>query len=450
MKSTGGRWWSWRVPWLVIPGVLLLVWAGAGTLGFVHRFSSAAAAGIMLLYLPALIWFCVSRNRDDGWERHLQDEAQRRFVAIADTSGELVWEIDREGRILYIGPLVMEFLGYEPGEVIGKPVATLLPDFEHARAAALAAEHDFPAHGWQDMLWTYRHRSGELRPYMSTAVAHADSTGRATGYAGTLRRPELVESELLLNELRDRISDVLMLDQLAVHFQPIRDTVSGTVIGAESLARFSGGDPSRTPDVWFADAAAVGLGADLELHAIRTALCTARQLPPDIYVSINLSPATLLTGRLADVVAESGWHPARLVLEITEHVSVADYGALSECIAGLRTAGMRLAVDDAGAGYASFRHILALAPDYIKLDRTLVAEVDTDPSRQALVRAMMIFAGEVGATVVAEGVETEAELATARRLGVQAAQGFLTGRPAPAAEWPVAVTVDQPHPPWLS
>jgi EAL domain-containing protein (putative c-di-GMP-specific phosphodiesterase class I) len=222
-------------------------------------------------------------------------------------------------------------------------------------------------------------------------------------------------------------------------FQPIVDICSGVIVGAESLARFAGGDLGPPPDVWFADAMQAGLGPELELFAVEAALAAAVELPCDLYISINLSPATLLTGKLTELVARSGWLPARLVVEVTEHVSVTDYVPLTAAIADLRARGMRLAVDDAGAGYASFRHILALTPDFIKLDRSLIEDLGYDAGRRALVRAMMTFAGEVGASVVAEGVETEAELNAARMLGVRAAQGFLTGRPMPAAEWPVAV-----------
>jgi EAL domain-containing protein (putative c-di-GMP-specific phosphodiesterase class I) len=119
----------------------------------------------------------------------------------------------------------------------------------------------------------------------------------------------------------------------------------------------------------------------------------------------------------------------RVVLEITEHVSVPDYDVLAARADDLRGLGVRLAVDDAGAGFASFRHILRLCPEYIKLDRTLIENISEDPARRALAAAVVLFAFEMGSAVVAEGVETLAELRTAQTLGIDAAQGFLLGRP---------------------
>jgi EAL domain-containing protein (putative c-di-GMP-specific phosphodiesterase class I) len=185
-----------------------------------------------------------------------------------------------------------------------------------------------------------------------------------------------------------------------------------------------------TPDRWFADAAEVGLGTEVELIAVETALFAARGLPRCLYLSVNLSPTTLQSGLLPGLLAASGWPPERLVIEITEHTPVEDYGSLEECLAELRAPGFRLAVDDAGAGYASFRHILGLRPEYIKLDRALIDGIDTDPARRALVSAVVTFGREVGAGVIAEGVETSGELQAARGLGVAAAQGYFLGRPA--------------------
>lgn len=120
---------------------------------------------------------------------------------------------------------------------------------------------------------------------------------------------------------------------------------------------------------------------------------------------------------------------ARLLLEVTEHSSIGDYGLLSEALAQLRKAGLRLAVDDAGSGYASFRHILKLRPDIIKLDQSLIRGIDHDPGSRALAAALITFARETGSCVIAEGVETEDELAALRVLGVGTAQGYLLGRP---------------------
>lgn len=229
-----------------------------------------------------------------------------------------------------------------------------------------------------------------------------------------------------------RIGAVLTGSDLRVVFQPIISTETGCLVGAEALSRFAAvnpGDPPETPDAVFSQAATVGLGVELELLAVRTALRAAMALPEDLYVSINVSPAALLSPLLTDCLLATPLPLGRVVLEITEHVSVPDYDLLAARAAEVRSLGVRLAVDDAGAGFASFRHILRLGPEYIKLDRTLIENISEDPARRALAAAVVLFAFEMGSAVVAEGVETLAELRTATTLGIDAAQGFLLGRP---------------------
>ena len=213
---------------------------------------------------------------------------------------------------------------------------------------------------------------------------------------------------------------------LTILFQPIVRTSDGQVVGAEALARFSDGRPA---DRWFGDAAAVGLGVELELLAINLALQQAREhLPEDVYVSVNVSPATMTSEHLRAVVEAHG-RPA--VIEMTEHIPVEESAELISSLAWARSAGVRIAADDAGNGYAGLCHLLRLAPDIIKLDRALVTGVDTDPAKRALIVAVTGFASEIGAEVVAEGVESEAELLTLAGAGVDGVQGYLLGRPAP-------------------
>ena len=123
----------------------------------------------------------------------------------------------------------------------------------------------------------------------------------------------------------------------------------------------------------------------------------------------------------------------RIVVELTEHASIEEYGAVLAAVADLRERGVRLAVDDAGAGYASFRHILRLAPEIIKLDRSLICGLHDDAALRALAAAVVMFALDMGSTVTAEGVETPEELRCAQGLGIHAAQGYLFGKP--VADW---------------
>lgn len=224
-----------------------------------------------------------------------------------------------------------------------------------------------------------------------------------------------------------RIPQAIAGKGMRMVLQPIVGLASMRVVGVEALARFDA--PPPRPDTWFAEAAQLGLGLPLEIAAIRAAVALLDELPDDLYLSLNASPATLCSQELDETLA--GVDARRIVLELTEHSSVAEYDRLLASVDRLRRRGARLAVDDAGAGYASFRHILALRPDIIKFDRHMVTEVDVDPARRALVGAMVSFAAQVNATLVAEGIERPGELDVLTRLGVECGQGFLLARPGP-------------------
>ncbi len=228
--------------------------------------------------------------------------------------------------------------------------------------------------------------------------------------------------------ISQRIDHVLAVDGLTTVFQPIVDLRSGAPVGMEALSRFTV-EPSRTPDVWFAEADACGRGTALDLKAAETALGHLPSVPLRSYVAINISPRTVLTDGFRHMVERTG--PPRLVLEITEHAPIEDYDSLASALQTFRDLGGRLAVDDAGAGFASLRHILRLEPNIIKLDISLTHGVDIDPPRRALAKALISFAKDTGVTIVAEGIETESELKTLRMLGVSHGQGFFLARPAP-------------------
>ena len=213
--------------------------------------------------------------------------------------------------------------------------------------------------------------------------------------------------------------------------QPIVDLRSGRVAGVEALSRFPGWQGGSPADV-FEAAHQVGRGADLELAAIDAALQVLPSLPPQVYLSVNASPATVLDERLLRRLAASPH--GRIVVEITAHVAVSDYPPLLAALDRLAKLGVAVAVDDAGSGFASLQHVLTVSPQVIKLDVGLVRGIDTDLSRRALARAMVLFADELGARLVAEGVETSSELETLRELGVRYGQGYHLARPAPVAE----------------
>ena len=239
------------------------------------------------------------------------------------------------------------------------------------------------------------------------------------------------EEEELLRAQSERIRDVLDNSRLSMVYQPIVDLEEDVVVGFEALARFPF-EPDRPTQAWFTEAAAVGMRRELELAAVEAALAVLPEAPGEPYLSVNAMPDTLASERLAELLATA---PAdRLVLEITEHAPVADYEALNKAIQRMRGRGMRLAVDDAGSGFASLRHILQLAPDIIKIDNALTRNVYKDPARRALAAGLISFATELGATIVAEGIQSRQELDTLRDLGVRYGQGFYLGRPGPIAD----------------
>lgn len=221
----------------------------------------------------------------------------------------------------------------------------------------------------------------------------------------------------------DRIKRVIAGIGLRTALQPIFARGVDPPVGYEALSRF----PDRTPDVWFNEAAQVGLEVELDLASMRSACAAMGSLPADTFLALNVTPATVTSGRLLAVLAAVPRH--RIVLEITEHTAIDDYDRLALGLRRLRAAGVRVAVDDAGAGYASFRHILRLKPDFIKLDISITRGIDTDPAKQALADAVTRFGLSTDATVIAEGVETPEELDTLRSLRIPLAQGYLLGRP---------------------
>ena len=225
-----------------------------------------------------------------------------------------------------------------------------------------------------------------------------------------------------------RIQQVLTGGLVTMVFQPIIDLQTGLVNGVESLARLTA-EPRRTPDLWFIEATAVGLGVELELMAIKEALLQLDMLPPSVYMSVNASPATAASPALAAVLESLPLH--RIVLEVTEHDAVADYEVLIASLRELRSRGLRLAVDDMGSGYANLRHILELNPDVIKLDVALTRGIHLDTPRRALAASFAQFAREIGAKIVAEGMETKEECDTLKGLGVHLGQGYYLARPGP-------------------
>lgn len=244
--------------------------------------------------------------------------------------------------------------------------------------------------------------------------------------AGQIEKDQKASRDLA--EKRSRIAGVIANTSFTIALQPIWDCQQDKLVGFESLSRFNAA-PQRSPDQWFAEAAEVGMGVELELVAVTAALVLGRELPDEVYIAINASAeAVVHEGFLQALEA---FPLARLVLELTEHTAVADYGILRDRLERLRNQGMKLAIDDAGAGHSGLKQIVSLQPDIIKLDMALTRDVDSDPARRALASALIYYASETGCQVLAEGIETASELETLKLLGIQKGQGYLLGRPVP-------------------
>ncbi len=235
-----------------------------------------------------------------------------------------------------------------------------------------------------------------------------------------------LEQKKLGAEQRTRIENTLAQKAFSIVYQPIVDLNKMAPVGFESLCRFTG-EPYRTPDVWFNEAASVGLSAELELAAIDMAVLAVKELEPHQYISVNASPDTVSSKSFLKTFSKLPLD--RMVLEVTEHARVRDYDLLMTTINLLREKGMKLAVDDAGAGHSSLQHIVQLKPDLVKLDISLTRDVDSDLARRALVGALTQYSKETGAQIVAEGIETEAELQALKSIGITRGQGYFLGRP---------------------
>jgi EAL domain-containing protein (putative c-di-GMP-specific phosphodiesterase class I) len=260
----------------------------------------------------------------------------------------------------------------------------------------------------------------------------------AAAVAGTILAPALLARRQMAGA-KVRIAEIIASGAFHPVFQPIVDLSTGVTVGYEALTRFAAGDPAESV---FADAERAGLGAELEAATLTAAVRDGARLPPDAWLSLNVSPRFLAEcGRLTGILA----HRTRpIVLEITEHEIIDDYLPLHAAMATLG-ADVRLAVDDAGAGVANFRHLVDLRPHLVKIDAALIRGANADISRQALIVGMVHFAAVSGALVLAEGIETEAEQATVERLGVSLGQGYHLARPAPIEAWTLARPAAHPR-----
>lgn len=265
----------------------------------------------------------------------------------------------------------------------------------------------------------------QLSMLLTHLMTDSDERGQralTARFVASVMLPEAVAVEGQQDQL-----DALLAqpEALSAVFQPIVHLASGTTMAYEGLTRFPASS-ELTPTQWFSAARRLGQGVALEHAALCTILSAARRIPDDCPVAINLSPNAVLEPAIQDLLAAQD---RALVVEITEHEPFpADLGA---GLQPLRDRGIRVAIDDAGAGYASFTQLLRLHPDIIKIDGELIASIDGDPVKRALVTALKSLASELHAKLVAEAVETPRQCQALIRLGIEYGQGFHLGRPRP-------------------
>ncbi|HSD22767.1 MAG TPA: EAL domain-containing protein [Solirubrobacterales bacterium] len=225
---------------------------------------------------------------------------------------------------------------------------------------------------------------------------------------------------------RSEIERILREGAIEPVFQPVASLTTGRLLGYEALARFPD-SPERPPSTWFAQANACGLGPQLEAAAIQAALEISGR-PPGTHLAVNVSPSALSTDIVRSVLPDE---LSGIVVELTEHEVYVGDSLLADTLADLRERGARIAIDDAGAGYAGLKQVMWVRPDIVKLDLDLTRAIHSDPVRMALVESLVRFARRVGATVCAEGIEKHDDIEVLANLDVPWGQGYALGRPAP-------------------
>jgi EAL domain-containing protein (putative c-di-GMP-specific phosphodiesterase class I) len=286
--------------------------------------------------------------------------------------------------------------------------------------------------GWSALAYAPL-RSGErLVGLLAVQVIDVANKGVVDGLLPVILDFAAVASAVLGTELaeridaqrgREHIAGIIAERAFTPVFQPIVDISLGKVVGYEALTRFAdGSDPEAT----FAEAKAAHLGVELEIATLKTALAASKALPSHAWLNVNASPDLILAGGRLRYLLSEIHRP--LVVEVTEHSAIVDYPSFRTAVAtlGPRT---RLAVDDGGAGFAGLRHILELRPAFLKLDRWLVADLETDAARQAMVAGLSHFAHKTGCLLIAEGIETDREIEVLRSLDIHLGQGYALGRP---------------------
>jgi PAS domain S-box-containing protein len=364
----------------------------------------------------------------------------RTTQAMATTealSRDWLWESDADYRLTYSSDAVRDMLGYEPEALIGRNcrdfvAADVLPGVDALVEQNLRERGTPVPDGPLELPWL--HADGHTVILQGESSAIYDERGKVLGYRGARRlMTGAMVAERAVQASAGRVRSVLADRTVGIALQPIINIASGRLGGVEALARFGDGRP---PDVWFEEATEAGLALELDRLTFMTALDLLPDLPSHCSLSINATPELLTDRVLLQRLLAPELPGHRLILEVTEHVRITSYDDIATALAPLRERGVRLAVDDTGAGFASLNHVLQLRPDIIKVDRSLVSHVASDPARRSVITSLVLLALDLGASVTAEGVETPSELETLATMGADDAQGYLLARPTTdPAQW---------------
>ena len=354
------------------------------------------------------------------------------YGALADRLGDMVSSHDPDGTYRWASMTSIELLGYRPNELAGTWAFELVHPDDLARVTAahrnvLNGDTSTVAYRIQKKKGTYRWVETMSRPVLADGdhgrVTEIVNSTRALEGRGVIAHVAGAEETVQL----ERVQRVLADEDIAPVFQPIVELATGRVVGFEGLARFPDHE-LRPPDLWFAEAWRIGLGAPLELLAIRAACGELPRIPEGIRLSVNASPPTLASPAF---LGSLGPEKDRVTVELTEHMDIAEDEELSAALERVQAAGCKTAIDDFGAGFASLRHLLRVSPDWIKLDVSLTEKISENPVVHSLAVALSSFGEKIGVDIVAEGIETEADLDAVEEIGIPLAQGFHLGMPAP-------------------
>lgn len=361
--------------------------------------------------------------------RALYQQAQA-MATTGSLSRDWVWESDAQHRLTYCSDAVRGILGYEPSALLGQTYRHLVDPDALPEAEALMEENlrergtpvpDAPL----ELPW--RHADGHTVILQGSASAIYDERGVVVSYRGTRRMlTGAMVTERAVAAGAARVRRVLEDHAVDIALQPIINLTNGRLVGVEALARFRDGRP---PDEWFAEAVEAGMALELDRLTFMAALELLPSLPEHCQLSINATPELLTDPTFQERLRSPDLPAERVIIEVTEHVRIGSYTEIALALAPLRERGVRLAVDDTGAGYASLHHVLQLRPDIIKVDRSLVSHVTSDAARRSVITSLVLLALDLGASVTAEGVETPSELETIASMGADHVQGYLLARP---------------------